>query len=230
MNKFIFDVDGTLTPSRGIIDPEFEKWFLSFCASNDVYLVTGSDRSKTLEQLGTTICYQCNAVYQCSGNEVYHASVIVRKNNWIIPTTAKTWLLTQLHNNKFNLRTGNHLEERTGMANFSIVGRNANTTERAKYVKWDSLYDDRITIATEFNKLFPTLEARLGGETGLDISLTGYDKSQIIKDFDTNDTIYFFGDRMEKGGNDYPLSSVNPGYNFHVNDWKDTWNTLKTLL
>ena len=26
-NKFIFDVDGTLTPSRAKINPEFEKWY-----------------------------------------------------------------------------------------------------------------------------------------------------------------------------------------------------------
>ena len=30
--KFIFDVDGTLTPSREKIAPEFERWFLDFCA------------------------------------------------------------------------------------------------------------------------------------------------------------------------------------------------------
>ena len=30
MRKFVFDVDGTLTPSRGKIDPQFEVWFSSF--------------------------------------------------------------------------------------------------------------------------------------------------------------------------------------------------------
>ena len=48
MKKFIFDVDGTLTPARKQIDGEFLPFFSEFAARNDVYLVTGSDRDKTL--------------------------------------------------------------------------------------------------------------------------------------------------------------------------------------
>ena len=47
MSEFIFDVDGTLTPSRGTIDPEFKEFFMAFAKKNNVYLVTGSDRPKT---------------------------------------------------------------------------------------------------------------------------------------------------------------------------------------
>ena len=43
---FVFDVDGTLTPSRGLIDMEFQKYFMDFCEDNFVYLITGSDRQK----------------------------------------------------------------------------------------------------------------------------------------------------------------------------------------
>ena len=46
--EYIFDVDGTLTPSRGTIDPQFKKEFLAFARTHNVYLVTGSDRPKTL--------------------------------------------------------------------------------------------------------------------------------------------------------------------------------------
>ena len=52
---FLFDVDGTLTPSRQKMDKEFSKFFSNFCKNNDVYLVTGSDRDKTVEQLGKTL-------------------------------------------------------------------------------------------------------------------------------------------------------------------------------
>mgnify|MGYP000686652846 CR=1 FL=1 len=52
---FIFDVDGTLTPSRGEIDHDFAVFFSTFCAENNVYLVTGSDRDKTIEQIGEEI-------------------------------------------------------------------------------------------------------------------------------------------------------------------------------
>ena len=55
MNKFIFDVDGTLTPSRREIEPDFKNFFSNFCEHNNVYLVTGSDFPKTHEQLGDEI-------------------------------------------------------------------------------------------------------------------------------------------------------------------------------
>ena len=69
--KYIFDVDGTLTPSRGRMDKEFSLWFGKFCIENDVYLVTGSDRPKTIEQIGEYLYSKCKRVYQCSGNDVW---------------------------------------------------------------------------------------------------------------------------------------------------------------
>ena len=51
MKKFIFDVDGTLTPARQSITPECLHFFYEFSTHNEVYLVTGSDREKTIEQV-----------------------------------------------------------------------------------------------------------------------------------------------------------------------------------
>ena len=65
MNKFVFDVDGTLTLSRRKIDAVFQRWFLEFCYDNNVYLVTGSDYPKTVEQVGTSIAENVKRVYNC---------------------------------------------------------------------------------------------------------------------------------------------------------------------
>ena len=51
MIKYIFDIDGTLTLSRSRMDKAFANWFEHFATHNAVYLVTGSDRPKTLEQI-----------------------------------------------------------------------------------------------------------------------------------------------------------------------------------
>ena len=45
MKKYIFDVDGTLTPSRGKIDPEFLQEMLYFAGTNDVYLLSTGSKS-----------------------------------------------------------------------------------------------------------------------------------------------------------------------------------------
>ena len=66
MNKFIFDVDGTLTPSRQEIDGDFAVFFSNFCSDNDVYLVTGSNKEKTIDQIGEEIYSLAQRAYQCS--------------------------------------------------------------------------------------------------------------------------------------------------------------------
>jgi hypothetical protein len=78
-----------------------------------------------------------------------------------------------------------------------------------------------------FNLTFLELEATVGGETGIDISLRGNNKSQVLQDFNEDDNIIFFGDAIKPGGNDYPLAQANTnGMNYHVIDWKQTWSIL----
>jgi len=233
VHNFIFDVDGTLTPSRGKIDDDFKKFFVEFCSNNNVYLVTGSDKPKTVEQIGEDLYGMAKRVYNCSGSEVWEGNKRIKTNDWKIPYHVKTWLLEKLEESKFPLRTGLHIEERVGMINFSVVGRNATIGERKLYVKYDKEHNERNYIADLFNKEFIDLVARPGGETGIDISPKGKDKSQIIYDFHQNDTLHFFGDRMDSQGNDYPLKKViidnDLGLAIQVNGWQDTWEKLKCV-
>ena len=228
MNKFIFDVDGTLTPSRGKIDPTFKEFFNEFCRSNQVFLVTGSDKPKTVEQIGEDTYNLCHTVYQCNGNDVWQSKKHIRTNEWTLPEAPHEWLANRLTESGFPKRCGIHFEHRPGMCNFSIVGRNADQEQRKKYRKWDLETEERVWIADKFNLRFPNLEAKVGGETGIDISMKGMDKSQIVKDFDQDDILYFFGDAMHEGGNDYPLAQV-VHHSKHVNGWKQTMEYLQIL-
>jgi phosphomannomutase len=233
VNRFIFDVDGTLTPSRQKIDDNFAVFFSNFCAENDVYLVTGSDRDKTIEQLGEEIYSLAQRVYNCSGSDVWQGETRIRSEGWKLLPRVRSYLVNCLKESSFPLRTGLHIEERPGMVNFSVVGRNATLGERKLYVKHDKQIGERNIISDLFNKEFPELIARPGGETGIDISPKGADKSQIVNDFDPNDVLYFYGDRMDPAGNDYPLKKViidnDLGFAIAVSGWKDTWSKLKCI-
>lgn len=232
MNRFIFDVDGTLTPSRNKIDPKFHDWFLEFARSNKCWLVTGSDYPKTLEQLGKEICETVVTVYNCNGNDVWFKGKRVNSSDWHLTEEQHDWLSEKLTESEFPLRTGLHFEHRPGMCNFSIVGRNATKEQRAQYVEWDTENDERKLIAFWFNARFLDTTAKVGGETGIDIAPKGKDKSQILQDFDLNEDerIYFFGDAMHPEGNDYPLAQANVhGRNFHVNGWNQTKEYLQWL-
>ena len=228
--KYIFDVDGTLTPSRKKIDPDFLIFFNSFALANEVYLVTGSDRDKTIEQITHLLYCNCKRVYNCAGNDVYEGDVSVYRNDWTLPLEAREHLNEELLQSTFPVRTGIHIEERPGCVNFSIVGRGANQTERLVYSDWDEIKGERRAIAERFNKKFQELHAFVGGVTGVDISNKGSDKSQIIRDFQDGGVV-FYGDRMEEQGNDKPLADAilnnKLGEVVSVTGWKDTWNKLR---
>ena len=233
MKRYIFDIDGTLTSPRKQIDEAFNAWFLNWAKDKQVYLVTGSDRPKTEEQMGKDIYDVVACVYNCSGNEVWKGADRLHESTWTLPDGAQKWLQGQLVMSKFGFRTGNHFEQRSGMLNFSVVGRNANNEERYFYWEWDEATGERERIAREFNETFPALQARIGGQTGIDISPLGADKSQIVKDFPEEDQIHFFGDDMREAGNDFPLAKVildnQRGCCYSVRNWNDTWEYLQTL-
>lgn len=228
-HNYIFDVDGTLTPSRGVMDVNFRAFFNSFCLVNNVYLVTGSDRAKTIEQITDPTYNLCKRVYNCSGNDIWEKDINVQTNDWTLPEDACEWLSTKLINSDFPLRTGQHFDHRPGMVNFSTVGRGATKEQRAKYFEWDKIVNERIDISKEFNDAFPELSSKVGGETGIDIFAKGCDKGQIVNDFDIS-SIRFFGDRCDEAGNDYPIAILlEPHQVSHVKDWKHCWEILKNV-
>jgi phosphomannomutase len=220
MTKYIFDVDGTLTPSRRKIDRDFSMQFLEFCLDNEVYLVTGSDRDKTLEQIGKQIYDSCKKVYNCSGNDVYEGDVNVRRVHFELPLSAEYWLHSALQLTKYPILWGNHIEKRNGLVNFSVCGRNATDHNRRVYHEWDKINQERAMLCELFNETYPDLEARIGGQISIDISPKGHDKSQILVDFDKPDELLFFGDQCYEGGNDYKLASHIMHH--QVNGWEHT--------
>ena len=230
--KYIFDVDGTLTPSRQQIDSDFEKYMLDFSDKEEVYLVTGSNREKTIEQIGNDLFQKAKRVYNCSGSDVYEGDINVYRDEWEIPSYVEEFLMDELHHSKFPVRTGTHIERRPGGINFSILGRGQGVVleERDEYVKWDRKHDERKNIARKIKERFPDLEVQVGGQTGLDISPLGRNKGQIVRDFGKDDFLYFYGDMMAEGQNDFPLADIirtkEIGFTYHVHSFEHTWDIL----
>lgn len=234
--NFVFDVDGTLTPSRSKIDPYFEQFFIKFCERNAVYLVTGSDLPKTQEQLGVDVFRSVRGIFACSGNQYIKAAYLVQsiniapafeyvyQNDFELTEDEEAALEEELKRSGFSVRTGNHIEKRIGMVNFSIVGRNANRDERQQYIVWDNATNERAEICKRLNRMFTRLECVIGGETGIDISQVGHNKSQVRKHIEG--PITFFGDRCEYGGNDYPLARIADTV-YNVNCWEQTEYILR---
>ena len=208
--------------------------FLIFCRNNHVSLVTGSDREKTVEQLGLDICYTAKRVYNCSGSDVYEKNKNVYRDAWELPKQVEKFLEDELAYSCFPIRNGLHIERRPGGVNFSILGRGKDTLNgREEYVKWDKERLERVDIAERLKTQFPDLEVQVGGQTGLDLAPKGSNKSQILRDFDKTDDLHFFGDMMEEGQNDYPLAMAildnMMGTCYNVSDYKETQKLLLNI-
>ena len=198
-----------------------------------MYLVTGSDREKTIEQVTPGIYNNAKRVYNCSGSDVYEGDVSVYRDDWKLPRDVEMHLENELLFSKFPVRNGDHIERRPGGVNFSILGRGLTCfVEREEYVKWDKETDERREISRRLKMKFPDLEVNIGGQTGLDLGPKGSDKSQILRDFKLGEQLIFFGDMMEEGENDYALAKAvqEMGGSSHcVNGWKDTMMILNKI-
>ena len=127
------------------------------------------------------------------------------------------------------------------MLNFSIVGRDCNLEERKNYFEYDKYTKERQNISKAIKLEWPGLDAVIGGQISIDIYPKGNDKSQILSVIEKilaggisggwkAVTYTFIGDRMEEGGNDYPLAQLMETRDdcrvFSTEDDNDTWRIL----
>jgi phosphomannomutase len=227
MKKFVFDVDGTLTDSRQKIDDDFAAFFKDFCVVNRVYIVTGSDRPKTIEQLGQDILNLVELSYNCAGNETWKQNYLTSKEEWNPPSDLIVYLESLLEKSKFSTKTGKHIELRNGMLNFSIVGRNCNQDQRKMYVEWDHNTGERKHLVEKISRNFPEVDVYIGGETGLDIFNKGGGKASTISKIreSREDILYYFGDQIFPDGNDYEAAML-CDHRYNVKNWRETYEIL----
>jgi phosphomannomutase len=234
MNKiFIFDVDGTLTPSRQVMDPEFYNFFQEWGRKNTFYLVSGSDMPKLKEQMAE-LDGLALGIFTCCGNEFWADDELQYQNTFTPPEDLKSYIVQTLSRNDYPVKAGGHIEDRGSMVNFSIVGRDCTLAERQDYFEYDKVEGEREKIATYINTNFPDLEAVIGGQISIDIYPKGYDKSQILQHIKSKYNEYIFiGDRTMPGGNDYPLAALMKRTDncsvYQVENFKETRKLLTTL-
>ena len=210
---FIFDVDGTLTPSRQRMTEKFAKFFDKWSNKNKYYLVTGSDLNKTKEQLPIVYIDRAEAIFTCCGNQMWRDDELIYDNKFKVTKKLNKLLGTIMSNSQYPYRYGNHIEDRGSMVNFSIVGRDCTQEQREEYFEWDKQSHERKIISNAIKEKFPDLDAVLGGQISIDIYPKGKDKSQILDIIEQErlvkpDEYIFIGDRTKKGGNDYPLAKL----------------------
>ena len=239
---FIFDVDGTLTPSRLPMTKEFQKFFKQWIKKNKFYLVTGSDLPKLQEQM----CFydiEAEGIFTCCGNQFWKpdpsivntSAELIYDNKFEMTNKLKSSLEVMLMSSQYPHRYGNHIEDRGSMVNFSVVGRNCTQEQREKYYEWDKEKGERRKMSIFLKNKFKDLDAVIGGQISIDIYPKGNDKSQVLNVIEQERLVppseyIFIGDGIENGGNDYPLAELMD--NTEICDWHHTkgWEHTKEIL
>ena len=236
---FIFDIDGTLTPSRLRMTEEFAKFFDKWSEKNKYYLVTGSDLDKTKEQLPIAYMDRAEAIFTCCGNQMWRDDELIYNNKFTPPESLIEHLEEKIKYSKYYHRAGNHIEDRGSMLNFSVVGRNCTQEQREDYFKWDKQTNERKNISNDIKSTWTKLDAVIGGQISIDIYPKGSDKSQVLNIIEQERLVppseyIFIGDGIENGGNDYPLAELMDNTEicdwYHTKGWEHTKEILENLI
>lgn len=126
---------------------------------------------------------------------------------------------------------GEIIEDRESQITFSALGQKAPAEE--KY-KWDPDGVKKHAIRDLAAPQLMDLEVRVGGTTSVDVTMVGVDKAygmnKLIQELGiSKDEILFVGDKLEEGGNDYPVKAMGIDC-LDVDRWEDTARVLEGIL
>ncbi|MES2630699.1 MAG: HAD-IIB family hydrolase [Patescibacteria group bacterium] len=126
---------------------------------------------------------------------------------------------------------GEIIEDRGSQITYSALGQKA--TAEDKYA-WDPESTKKFALRDLAAESLLGLEVRAGGTTSIDVTREGIDKAygmqKLIEALDiSKDDILFFGDKLQEGGNDYPVRAMGIDC-LDVDKWEDTVNRLETIL
>lgn len=210
MTVYVYDLDGTLTPPRLPMTEAFAQRFWPWLKQNKVFIASGSDFEKVTEQLPQDMYADFSGLYCSMGNELFRKDEKIYTKDFNLNPVLLSCLESYRKKTAYPYQLfDNYIEQRTGMLNFSVIGRDCPYAEREKYFAWDLENQEREKIKQELSALFPEYDFSVGGMISMDIVQKGCGKGQIalhLRQQFPEEEIIFFGDKTFEGGNDYELA------------------------
>jgi hypothetical protein len=222
MKKLIvFDLDGTLAPSKSSLDAEMASLLHDLLSVAKVAVISGGawlqfqkqvlanlpqdDRLAQLSILPT--CGTQFFQYDGEWKRLYAEDFTADEKEKIISSLNKAILTAGFAVEK---TWGETIEDRGSQITYSALGQQAPLEEK---VKWDADFAKRKKIKTILDTLIPEFSVSLGGATSIDVTKPGIDKAYGIKKL--RDTLgisveemIYVGDALFPGGNDYPAEQA----------------------
>lgn len=239
-----FDLDDTLTVSKSKIDPRMAALLGSLMLQVDVCIISGGRfeqfDSQVLQFLTVSgearrrlhLMPTCGTRYYRWINSEWHqiysedltpeskskiTSVLIEGAKHLGLWESETW--------------GEIIEDRGSQITFSALGQAA--PPEAKYA-WDPDGSKKHRLREYAAERLPELEVRGGGSTSVDVTKKGVDKAygmrKLMEHLNVGiDEILFIGDRLDVGGNDYPVRAMGIK-SIEVDGWEETAQEVERLL
>lgn len=253
MKKLIaFDLDGTLAPSKSPLPDRMGSLIGELLKHYEVCVISGGKFGQFETQLlggleaSPAELQQLHIMPTC-GTRYYLYDVT--QQSWKmqyaedIPEGDKQKIVDALNKgfDDLNFREkktyGETIEDRGSQITFSVLGQDIVTELGEKGVElkeaWDPDNKKKLALRDYIAPLIPDYEVRVGGVTSIDVTKLGIDKAYGINKLLSMlklsvDEVLFVGDRLQEGGNDYPVKAMGVDC-IAVEKWQDTALIIDTL-
>lgn len=246
-----FDLDGTLAPSKSPLPDRMSELLSHLLQRYKVCVMSGGKfeqfetqlldnlkvESKLLEDLhlmptcGTRYYRFKNGKWQ----KIYAEDFTAAEKKKIIQALNKGIDHLDMREEK---TWGDTIEDRGSQITFSALGQDivAELGEEGVKLKeeWDPGNTKKHKLRDYVSMLIPEFEVRTGGSTSVDITKPGVDKAygmQKLLDMlsISKDNVLFIGDRLEEGGNDYPVKAMGID-SMQISSWQETALVIEAIL
>jgi phosphomannomutase len=240
-----FDLDDTLSVTKSSIAPRMSELLMGLLEKYDVCVISGANIEQLQKQVTDHLPTEprhfdrlhlmptCGTRYYRFDHELSewkmqysNEPTSEQKQRAVEALTQKTKELGLWPENPY----GEVVEDRGSQVTLSALGQGAPAEE--KYA-WDPTGEKKLAIRDAVAPLVPDLEVRAAGTTSIDVTLVGIDKAYGMKQLIeatgvTMEEILFIGDKLDEGGNDYPVKAMGID-TIAVEKWEDTALVIETL-
>ena len=239
-----FDLDDTLADSKSRIDPEMADLLAQLLSKVDVCIISGG----RFEQFDNQVLRHLTIPAQLRSKLHLMPTCGTRYYRWQGDDWAQVYaedfddatkerIITTLVEGAKELGLwesntwGDIVEDRGSQITFSALGQSAPPAE--KY-QWDPTGEKKRALSQYASLRLPDLEVRGGGSTSVDVTKKGVDKAYGMRKLMEHlgidiGNILFVGDRLDVGGNDYPVKAMGIEC-LEVERWQDTADLVEELL
>ncbi|MBO0825218.1 MAG: HAD-IIB family hydrolase [Actinobacteria bacterium] len=239
-----FDLDDTLAVSKSRIDDRMAELLARLLGAVDVCIISGGRfeqfDSQVLQHLNADadalaslhLMPTCGTRYYRWGGDGWQ---LVYAEDLAEPDKRRIIAVLEQGAKELGFWTetawGERIEDRGSQITYSALGQQA--PPAAKY-EWDPDNSKKQQLRAYAAERLPDLEVRVGGSTSVDVTRKGIDKAYGMRKLMAQlglaaDEILFVGDRLEPGGNDYPVRAVGVRW-VEVGRWQDTADYVERIL